>query len=192
MKIITIAGSKGGQGRSTISMNLAYCLAQNTTVCASDLDLQGSLSKFRDIIPLQLVTIDEILRGRDEQYAIIDTPPYLSNRLPDLINKSDFVLVPVKPGFFDAFAVRETLALLKNSKHAIVLSMVQHHTSLARETLEILSDYGSPILTTRIHQRVAYTRSPITGSVFNSEDEKAKEEITSLALEILQSINQES
>ena len=108
-------------------MNLAYCLAQNTTVCASDLDLQGSLSKFKDITPLQLVTIDEILRGRDEQYAIIDTPPYLSNRLPELINKSDFVLVPVKPGFFDALAVRETLALLKNTNHAMVLNGATPH-----------------------------------------------------------------
>jgi chromosome partitioning protein len=50
---------------------------------------------------------------------------------------------------------------------------------------DILNDYGAILLTTTVSDRVSYTRSAITSGIFASEDEKAKEEITSLADEIL-------
>lgn len=189
MKTISVISQKGGVGKSTISLNIAACIAQNSTVSTSDTDLQGSLSKFKEIIPLELTTVNDIIKGNVEtEFSIIDTPPYISNMIDDIVKASDFIVVPIKAGFFDAMAVRDTLERVKHKKHGIVLTMVQHRTSMTREIIEILSEYGSPIMETQITQRVSYARSPITGSVFNSEDEKAKEEITSLAIEIIKQI----
>ena len=39
-----------------------------------------------------------------------------------------------------------------------------------------------------IYDRVSFSRSPITGGVLNGDDEKAKEEISSLAEEIVKMI----
>jgi chromosome partitioning protein len=190
MKVILIAGSKGGSGRSTLAINLAYCLAQEYKVCTSDIDVQGSLTKFKDITPIEVVSLDDVLKGKIKGFdvALIDCPPYLTNKLPEIIKASDFVLVPVKSGFFDAVAVKDTLAMLKGKNHGIVLTMVQNRTSMTKEIIDILSEYGSPILNQQISQRVSYARSPVTGSVFSSDDEKAKEEITSLTIEIFSKI----
>jgi chromosome partitioning protein len=123
---------------------------------------------------------------------VIDTPPYLTNRLPDLFAISDYVLVPMKTGILDTLAVRATIALLRESmkkrpslKAGIVLNMVMPRTSLTAEVLDVLQEYELPVLPTHIHQRVSYARSPLTAGVFESDDEKAKDEIQSLATDIL-------
>jgi chromosome partitioning protein len=63
--------------------------------------------------------------------------------------------------------------------------MVKPRTALNKSVQEILNDYGATLLMTTVSDRVSYTRSAITSGVFRSDDEKAKEEITSLADEIL-------
>ncbi|MFD2148701.1 hypothetical protein [Mucilaginibacter antarcticus] len=40
-------------------------------------------------------------------------------------------------------------------------------------------------MNTIVHDRVSFTRSPMTGGVLSGEDSKAKEEITALAEEIV-------
>lgn len=56
MKIITIANAKGGTGKTTVSLNLAACLAHHhgKRVLAVDLDSQGNLGIGLGIDPRQL------------------------------------------------------------------------------------------------------------------------------------------
>jgi chromosome partitioning protein len=109
---------------------------------------------------------------------------------------SDFVLVPTKAGFFDVMAIRATLALIKfvqgqkiQLKAGIVLNMIKPRSGVTKDVLGLLSGLGTPILNTRIHDRVSITRSAITTGVLNGIDNKAKEEITSLAEEIVNYIS---
>ena len=195
MKIITVAHQKGGVGKTTLALNLAFCFADSARVAVTDTDLQGSINSLGQILTgIDLVAPDDVLAGKVTGYdlLVIDTPPYLTNRLPDLFAISDFVLVPTKPGFLDAMAVRATVALLKESmkkrpelKAGIVLNMVMPRTSLTAEVKELLAEYDLPLLPTMIHQRVSYARSPVTNGVFQSEDDKAKSEIQALATDIL-------
>lgn len=195
MKTITIAHQKGGVGKTTLALNLAYCFADAARVAVTDTDLQGSINSLGKLVTgIELVSPELVLSGKLTGYdlLIIDTPPYLTNRLGDLFAISDFVLVPTKPGFLDAMAVRATVALLKESmnkqpnlKAGIVLNMVMPRTSLTAEVKELLGEYDLPLLPTLIHQRVSYARSPVTAGVFESDDEKAKDEIQSLATDIL-------
>lgn len=198
MKTITVAHQKGGVGKTTLALNLAYCFSGLARVALTDTDLQGSINSLRKwVIGIDLVSPEAVLSKSltDYDLLVIDTPPYLTNRLADLFAISDFVLVPTKPGFLDAMAVRATVALLHESmkkhpdlKAGIVLNMVMPRTSLTAEVKELLSEYDLPLLPTQIHQRVSYARSPFTAGVFESDDEKAKNEIQNLAADILNQI----
>ena len=196
MRIITVAHQKGGVGKTTLALNLAACFAQGLRVGVLDTDVQGSLSSIKDELDgITFVPFD----GKLDQLAkqpfdilVVDTPPYLTNQLPDLFAVSDFVLVPSKVGFFDVMAIKATIELLAQAeqkrpqlKYGVVLNMVKPRTGLNRSVQEILSSYGAVLLATTIADRVSYTRSALTSGVFGSDDEKAKEEITSLADEIL-------
>ena len=199
MKVITVAHQKGGVGKTTLTLNLAACFAQGLSVGVLDTDLQGSLSSIQqELDTITFVPYDGQLNRLTEQpfdILIIDTPPYLTNQLPDLFAVSDFVLVPSKVGFFDVMAIKATIEFLKQAqlqrpqlKYGVVLNMVKPRTALNKSVQDILKDYGAILLTTTVSDRVSYTRSAITSGVFSSDDEKAKEEITSLADEILTSL----
>lgn len=196
MKIITVAHQKGGVGKTTLALNLGYCLQNSLRVAILDSDPQGSISGLGELVGLKgidLIPLDKITAIQDRyDVAIIDTPPYLSNKLPDFFEMSAFVLIPTKAGVLDAMAIKATIALLKKSqtkrpnlKAAIVLNMIQHRTSLTDDIKQVLEDYEMPIMETMISQRVSYARSPITGGVFETDDDKAKQEILDLTKEIL-------
>lgn len=197
-KIITIAHQKGGVGKSTLALNLAVCFQDQLSVALVDTDLQGSIADLKDDLPeLFIIQEDnfENIRQLKHELIIIDTPPYLSNRLPDLFLISDYVLIPTKAGFFDVMAIRSTIALVKEAqkKHrqlnsGIVLNMIKPRSGVTAEVQELLKSFDMPVLKTVIHDRVSFTRSPITGGVLSGEDSKAKEEITGLAEEIVNSI----
>ena len=199
MKVITIAHQKGGVGKTTLVINLAYCFAENAKVALVDTDLQGSITDLSEFLTgIDIVPLEQLLSGNlvDYDLVLVDTPPYLSNRLSELFALSNYVLVPTKAGILDAMAIRATIKLLRQSmntkpdlKAGIVLNMVLPRTSLNEEVKMILVDYGIPLHHSTISQRVSYTRSPMTRGVFGSEDEKAQEEVIELASEILDRIN---
>ena len=196
MKIITVAHQKGGVGKTTLALNLSACFAQGLKVGILDIDLQGSLSGVQqDLENITFVPYNgklETLKKLDFDIFIIDTPPYLTDKLSELFSISDFVLIPTKVSFADVMAIKATVELLRQAedkrpqlKYGVVLNMVKPRTALNEEIKDILTDYNVPLLQTTIAERVSYIRSFVTSGVFNTEDEKAKEEITQLADEIL-------
>ena len=50
-KIITIAHQKGGVGKSTLALNLAYSFANNVNTLLTDIDPQGSTIQLSGITP---------------------------------------------------------------------------------------------------------------------------------------------
>ncbi|MBB5395160.1 ParA family protein [Mucilaginibacter sp. AK015] len=190
-KIITLAHQKGGVGKSTLAINLALTFQDQLSVALVDTDLQGSLYHLREEFPaLTLIGSDQLKEIQQLAYdlVIVDTPPYLSNRLPELFKHSDFILVPTKAGFFDVMAIRSTLALIQEAqvKAGIVLNMVKPRSGLTQDVTELLENMGTPLLQTKVHDRVSIARSSITGGILNGHDPKAKAELMALAEEIVE------
>lgn len=198
-KIITLAHQKGGVGKSTLALNLALCFQDQLRVALIDSDLQGSIYHLKDDFPeLDILAPENIseIPNLDYDLIIVDTPPYLSNRLNELFGYSDYVLIPTKAGFFDVMAIKSTLALVKFSqaqnhklKAGIVLNMLKPRSGITAEVVELLNMLGTPLLNARIFDRVSLARSSMTSGILKSADQKAIEEVTSLAEEIVDLIS---
>ncbi len=85
MKIITVAHQKGGVGKTTLALNIAYCLSEDLRVGITDTDLQGSISEIETFLTgIDLVPLDKVIKGEELPYdvIIIDTPT-LPDRKPE-------------------------------------------------------------------------------------------------------------
>lgn len=190
-KIILITHQKGGVGKSTLTFNLAQNIANNAKVAVIDLDVQGSLSQLKelvtdfDIIPFKkgINKISEL----NYDFIFIDTPPYLSNHLPELINLSDLIIIPTKAGILDLLAIKSTIELIekenKIKKSLVVFNMIKANTTLTLDILIGLDEYKIPIAKTHISDLVAFTRSVLIKGV--KSDKNAQKQLDNLTREIL-------
>ncbi|WP_343330514.1 ParA family protein [Polaribacter staleyi] len=190
-KIILVTHQKGGVGKSTLTFNLAQNISKNAKVAVLDFDLQGSLSQLKE-----LVTDFEIIPFKDEiddipkldyDFIFIDTPPYLSNHLPKLIEITDLVIIPTKAGILDLLAIKGTLELIEDANKTadtlVVFNMIKANTTLTIDILIGLEEYNVKIANTHISDLVAFTRSVLVKGVKN--DKNAQKQLDNLTKEIL-------
>lgn len=190
-KIILITHQKGGVGKSTLAFNLAQNISGNAKVALLDMDLQGSLIQLKDLV----VNFDilpyqdniESITGLDYDFIFIDTPPYLSNHLPKLIQMADLIIVPTKAGILDLLAIKSTIELIANENKKnnamVVFNMIKPNTTLTLDILIGLAEYQIEIADTHISDLVAFTRSVLVGGVKN--DKNAQSQLDSLTQELL-------
>jgi len=190
-KIILITHQKGGVGKSTLAFNLAQNISGNSKVAVVDLDVQGSLSQLKeivtdfDIIPLK-GEINEISQ-LEYDFIFIDTPPYLSNHLPKLIQLADLIIVPTKAGILDLLAIKSTLELIEKENRKgntlVVFNMVKANTTLTLDILIGLEEYNVNIANTHIRDLVAFTQSVLVKGIKN--DKNAQKQLDNLTKEVL-------
>ena len=212
--IITLAHQKGGVGKSTLATNLRGYFAGRYKTALVDIDPQGSLSKLARTFAHQegRAPDDVIDRGSFKTYqelltllepyqlAIIDTPPYLSKELMDVLEITNLVLVPCKASPLDFLAIGDTLDLIGDAKTkrpeltaAVVLTMTISGTDFTKNIRKQLERDGRfPVLKTEVANRVVYMRSLLTSdTVLGDDNRKAAEEIQSLANEIISLLKQQ-
>ena len=210
MKILAISNLKGGVGKSTIAQNIAAQFAQNgVKVCIADTDTEQKTSvKWASLRDSSLVSIpvfsiapekvsQEIL-GLKQKYdlVIVDGTPALTELTTRIIILSDLVIVPILPGGGDIWALENFLERYQEAKVtkesyggkvdiAVVVNRYNERTTLDREVVNAIQDFGVTILATKLANRVSYREATIQGiSVHDTKDEKAKQEIEELTNEI--------
>lgn len=182
--IIGILNQKGGVGKTTISLNMAHKLAQDSRVMLIDTDVQASASDWvatkisesnfwfmaHPVADLHK-KIDQLSNGYD--YVIIDGPPRDADIMRSIILASDVILIPVTPSPCDIWASETVLNLIeecntkglkqKKIKAAFVLNRLIKGTVIGRDVIAALKHYGLPVFLACITQRVSFAEAAALG-----------------------------
>ena len=170
-KWLCCASGKGGNGKTTTSLNLAvFAVHAGLKVCLVDLDSQRTLSRWHDRRPeaapdLMLWSgrltdvrkaIADIGEQMDLDLVIVDTPPGIDDHpteVAQLLAKADFVLVPTTQGTADLDSVVEFMSFLKREhvRDAFLMNRAQRTIATYRKAKNRLIKAG-PLCPTDIRQ----------------------------------------
>lgn len=211
-KIIAVCNQKGGPGKTTLSMQLAGSLARRgNKVLVVDADPQGTATRWAATadddkpFPASVIGLSaasskvhrEVRKFVDDyQYIIIDCPPAADSPVPQsALLIADLALVPIIPSPLDMWAAVGIRHVIENVsdinedlKARLVVNQCQPNTSLAKEALEVLPEFGIELCRTHIHQRQVYRQSAVYGQTVHDLGSKAAlaaQEIEALVDEVV-------
>lgn len=185
--IVAVVNQKGGAGKTTVSMQLAGTLGRRgRKVLVIDADPQATATRWaasaEDARPFPAALSglsaagDKVHREArkyvdDFELIVIDCPPAADSPVPQsALMVADLAIVPVIPSPLDLWAsvgigkvIDHIIDLNDALQPRILVNQCQLNTSLAREALEVLPQYGIPLMRTRLHQRTAYRQAAVYG-----------------------------
>ena len=206
MPIIAIVGNKGGAGKTTLSVNLAAGISNQSSIAVIDADPQGSSLQWRAIagdnvhFPVYAPTFS--LKQQAESYSnksdvvLIDCPPSVkSPQTISVLEFADIALIPVQPSPMDLWAtvhIEKAIAEAREAnpdlKALLVINQLESRTTLSKLVREVLNEIALPVADTAIRRRAIYRNSALEGkSVFGigKRGADAVEEINSLIQEVV-------
>jgi chromosome partitioning protein len=200
MTILTLASTKGGVGKSTLTGHLAAEAARHGAgpVAIVDCDPQGSLAEWwnsREAETPLFARADvrrlrqdlEALASQGIALVIIDTPPALLEVITAAIAVADLVVIPCRPSPHDLRTVGVVVAMCQKAHkpHVLVLNAVIARSRLTGDAVDVLHTMA-PVLKTIIHQRQLFASSMIDGRTAGDLEPRstAAAEITALWQEL--------
>lgn len=174
--IIGLVNQKGGAGKTTVSVHLAYWLSHRGSVCLVDADIQKSSSSWMKYLKLPWRVVNDpsdlfdILPALAEEYeaVVVDAPGNLREVVSVLLDRCDVALVPCKQSGLDLHSTTETIRLIRQRqeirggkpKAALFINQAKKGTLLLRDSQEILIETGFPTLDTYISDRQCIMDTP--------------------------------
>jgi len=216
-KVVTICNQKGGPGKTTVTIQLAGTLARRgLKVLIVDADPQGSATRWvasaeEEPFPAAVVGLSaantkvhrEVQKlMEDYEIILIDCPPAVDSPIPQsALLISDLALVPVVPSPLDMWASVGIRQVIENAMHfnetlqaRLVLNQHQPSTTLAKEALQVLPDFGIEVCKHSLGDRQVYRQSAVFGQTvhyFGNTAKDAIEEVEALATEVLSLLGKE-
>ena len=182
--IISFANQKGGVGKTTLSVNLAFEAAfrnLDMRVLLIDADPQASILEWSDnrqgklpsnlsIMGMAKKTLNRDIKNvaDDYQLVIIDAPPRSTDITRSAILASDVVIVPCTPSEYDLYASANTIEMIREARlykeeliSLFAISRKIVNTTIGKELRDKIKALGDDmvLLDIEICQRVAWAKS---------------------------------
>jgi chromosome partitioning protein len=212
VQTIAVLNQKGGVGKSTLSANLAaigHLRGRRTLVL--DLDAQGSsfdwynargegsslsgLACARADRALTLAKFRELARGYE--LVVCDGPPRLGDVTRAAAVAADVIVIPVRPGGYDYWALAETIerldaadAIRSELGHKAARRLFVVNGAVASKVtqaiFEALSEVG-PVARTIVANRVVYGQAALEGEAVITREpgSRAAQEMNALFDEVM-------
>ena len=185
-KIITLATSKGGAGKTTLARSLAcHWFNVGIKVGVIDADPQASIISRHDsegplksmpIIAQPEETVDETILEMAKKCSIVlvDTGGFRNRTTIKALIETDLALIPLKASADDVAGAIETYNLIRELnntperinnpiKYRMILTMTQQGTIISRHIRDELKSMGYLVLNNELYHRVAYPEAAIKG-----------------------------
>ena len=205
--IFGVLNQKGGVGKTTLSVNLAACLARTgARVLLIDSDPQGSALDWAaarqseplfSVVGFPRATIHKEIAqlGQGYEHIIIDGPPRVTDLARSAIMASDIVVIPVQPSPYDIWAAEEVVKLItearvykENIKSVFVVNRKITNTAIGRDVRDALAAYPVHVLNASVAQRVVFAEAAAQGQAIFEIDPAgpAVAEMEAVAAELME------
>lgn len=202
--IISLTNHKGGVGKTTLAVNIAYYVAsKEQKVLLIDADPHGNILQWQkicdnnifDVIhhPLDTLHTDIIELAEGYKYIVIDAPPSNLDINLSIFLITNLAIIPIEPSPLSIWASKKTVSLIKGARrhnsrlvgHFLISRRVVG-TALGREVREALDSIDMAVAETEICQRADFVKSLKQGlSVLQyAPSSEAAKEISRLCDEI--------
>ena len=179
MAVIVTASSKGGAGKSTLTLVLAQALADmGATVTIIDADPNKPIRRWKKgksrstVQVVGDVTESSIIRvireqSASRQFVIVDLEGTANRLVSRAITQASLVLIPLQASALDSNEASRAVCLIQEEEEALQGRTIPFRIIMTRTNPQIttkieagiyrsLSKAGIPIMTTRLHDRQAY------------------------------------
>ena len=179
MPVIVTASSKGGAGKSTMTLVLAQALdAMGATVTIIDADPNRPILRWRSgqsastVEVVGDVTESSIIRIISEhsavrQFVLVDLEGTANRLVSRAITQADLVLIPLQASALDSNEAGRAVALIKEEEEALDGRTISFRIIMTRASplittkieggiIQALKDAEIPLMQVRLHERQAY------------------------------------
>lgn len=158
-KVLTVAGLKGGTGKTSTAVNLAVHWADSRATLLIDADVNGSAGKWYqrgdgalggECVPIQRAPM---AMAKPWELVVMDTAGGSRDEQTTYAEGSTFVLCPCPPAASSIEQVLDLAELLTaaGARYGVLLTMVDQRRALdATRARELLSRLGVPVLRSQI------------------------------------------
>jgi chromosome partitioning protein len=167
--IVTLAGLKGGIGKTTSAIHIAAYLQHKEPTLLIDADKNRSALVWDRESQLSFRVVSEAAAPKfikQHKHIVIDTQARPSiEELKDLAEGCDLMILPTTPKALDLDALAKTVELLEgmSANFKILLTQVPPRSSVARDVRKSLAELGLSVFAAEIPRLVAFERAPKKG-----------------------------
>lgn len=194
-RVISVAGTKGGVGKSTTSYILAGKLGEmGHKVGLLDADPNHAVGDWHEVGQLPGITIasniteqnigDEVAKLEDDgaDFIIIDLPGMRGMVQVFAFGLSDLIIIPTQTSRSD---IEQALGLIhmiernrktiQNAKVRLMFTRISpsYTTGVDAHAYKQVSEYGAPVMATKLYERKHFKEMTYTGLLPNASSPKA-------------------